>query len=115
MTQRQKGSSVQTKFDIFRKRYFKWVKLFNFEQLWTSDILKEAYVTPIYKKGKRHNPENDRPISVTSTLAKIVVRLLLEQMWEHLDMDKIKLLTKISLVYKNKSCVLIQKLLWQRK
>ena len=53
------------------------------------EILKEAYVTPIYKKGDRHNPENYRPISVTPTLAKIFERLLWEQMSEHLDMNKI--------------------------
>ena len=53
------------------------------------EILKEAYVTPIYKKGDRHNPENYRPISVTPTLAKIFERLLLEQMSEHFDMNKI--------------------------
>ena len=35
------------------------------------EILKEAYVTPIYKKGDRHNPENYRPILVTPTLEKI--------------------------------------------
>ena len=52
------------------------------------EILNEAYVTPIYKKGDRHNPEN-RPISVTPTLAKIFERLLLEQMSEHLNMNKI--------------------------
>ena len=51
------------------------------------EILKEAYVTPIYKKGDRHNPENYRPISVTPTLAKIFERLLLEKMSEHLDMN----------------------------
>ena len=53
------------------------------------EILKKAYVTPIYKKGDRHNPENYRPISVTQTLAKIFERLLLEQMSEHLDMNEI--------------------------
>ena len=36
------------------------------------EILKEAYVTPIYKKGDGHNTENYRPISVTPTLAKIL-------------------------------------------
>ena len=51
--------------------------------------LKEAYVTPIYKKGDRHNPENYQPILVTPTLAKIFERLLLEQMSEHIDMNKI--------------------------
>ena len=69
------------------------------------EILKEAYVTPIYKKGDRHNPENYRPISVTPTLAKIFERLLLEQVSEHLDMNKI---IKSNLVSKNKSRVLIQ-------
>ena len=70
------------------------------------EILKEAYVTPIYKKGDRHNPENYRPISVTPTLPKIFERLLLEQLSEHLDMNKE--LTKTNLVSKNKSRVLIQ-------
>ena len=53
------------------------------------EIFKEAYVTPIYKKGDRHNHESYRPISVTPTLAKIFERFLLEQMAEHLDMNKI--------------------------
>ena len=44
---------------------------------------------PSIKKGDRHNPENYRPISVTPTLAKIFERLLLEQMSEHLYMNKI--------------------------
>ena len=52
------------------------------------EILKGDYVTPIYKKGGRHNPENYRPISVTPTLANIFERLLLEQTSAHLDMNK---------------------------
>ena len=47
------------------------------------DILKEAYVTRIYKRGDRHNPENYQPILITPTLA------LLELLSGHLDMNKI--------------------------
>ena len=53
------------------------------------DILKEAYVTPIYKKRDRYNPESYRPISVTPTLAKIFERRLLDQISEHLLLKKI--------------------------
>ena len=68
------------------------------------EILNEAYVTPIYKKGDRHNPENCRPISGTPTLAKIFERLLLEQMSELLDMNKI--INKNQFGYqKQKSCL----------
>ena len=53
------------------------------------DALKEAYVSPIYNRGDRRSPENDRPISVTPTLAKLFERPLLEQMSARLDMNKI--------------------------
>ena len=49
------------------------------------DVLKKAYVTPIYKKGDPLEAENYRPISVTPTLAKIFERLLLQQMLEHVE------------------------------
>ena len=49
------------------------------------DILKKAYVTPIYKKGDPLEAGNYRPISVTPTLAKIFERLLLQQMLEHVE------------------------------
>ena len=70
------------------------------------EILEEAYVTPIYKKGDRHNPENYRPISVTPTLAKIFERLLLEQMLEHFDLNKI--INQNQFTFQNKIHVLIQ-------
>ena len=38
--------------------------------------LKTAYVTPLLKKDDPDNPENYRPISVTSSLSKIFERLL---------------------------------------
>ena len=37
---------------------------------------KEAYVTPIYKKGKRHIPGNYRPVSLTSMAEKCMERLI---------------------------------------
>ena len=39
------------------------------------DVLKKAYVTPIYKKVDPLEAENYRPVSVTRTLAKIIDRL----------------------------------------
>ena len=52
------------------------------------NILKTAHVTPVYKKGgRRLEPGNYRPISVTSTLAKIFERLLLEQLTHHLTLN----------------------------
>ena len=37
---------------------------------------KEANVTPIYKKGKRHIPGNYRPVSLTSVAGKCMERLI---------------------------------------
>ena len=53
------------------------------------DILKEAYVTPIYKKSDPMEAENYRPISVTPTLAKIFERLLFQKMLEHVEKHEI--------------------------
>ena len=49
------------------------------------DILKKAFVTPIYQKGDPLEAENYKPISVTPTLAKIFERLLVQQMLEHVE------------------------------
>ena len=66
------------------------------------EILKEAYVTPIYKKGDRLTAENYRPISVTPTLSKVFERLMLNQMTEYNEKKTI-LSTKISLDSKRKN------------
>ena len=53
------------------------------------DALKEAYVTPIYKKGDPMEAENYRPISVIPTLAKNFERLLFQKMLEHVEKHEI--------------------------
>ena len=49
------------------------------------DVLKKAYVTPIYKKDDQLEAENYRSISFKPTLAKIFERLLLQQMLEYVE------------------------------
>ena len=49
------------------------------------DVLKKAYVTPIYKKGEPQEAENYITISVQPTLANIFERLLLQEMLEHVE------------------------------
>ena len=46
------------------------------------DLLKKAYVTPIYKKGYPMEAQNYRLISVTPNFAKVFETLLLQQMLE---------------------------------
>lgn len=46
---------------------------------------KRALVHPIYKSGDRHNPTNYRPISVLSTLSKILEKILNRRLIDYLD------------------------------
>ena len=49
------------------------------------DAWKEAYVTPIYKGGKKSDPLNYRPISLTSVPCKIAERIIKDAIMEHLE------------------------------
>ncbi|XP_071479519.1 uncharacterized protein [Diadema antillarum] len=46
---------------------------------------KTANVTPVFKKGDKHKPDNYRPISLTSIICKTVEHIIHSQIMRHLD------------------------------
>ena len=46
---------------------------------------KTANVTPIFKKGSRSQPENYRPVSLTSQLSKVMESVVRDAITRHLD------------------------------
>jgi hypothetical protein len=53
------------------------------------EILKLSLVTPVFKKGERENPDNYRPISITSPISKILEKAFLARLEKHFDKNKI--------------------------
>ena len=64
------------------------------------DIWKQANVTPIHKKGSRQEKKNYHPISLLSTVGKILERILFNKMYEFLTRNN--LLTWRNSGYKKK-------------
>ena len=50
---------------------------------------KAANVTPVFKKGDKQDPNNYRPISVISTLGKILERVVYTRLLDHLNVHNI--------------------------
>ena len=65
------------------------VLLILFQKSFQSDQLpkewKEANIVPIYKKGKKSDPNNYRPVSLTSTVSKIMKTILRDEIVSHLE------------------------------
>ncbi|CAM4629674.1 unnamed protein product [Lepidochelys kempii] len=64
-----------------------------FENSWRTgevpDDWKKANVVPIFKKGKKEDPENCRPVSLTSVPGKIMEQVLKESILKHLHERKV--------------------------
>ena len=52
-------------------------------------IFKTQFITPVYKKGSRSDPENYRPISLTSHIIKIFERIIRNRLVIFLEENKI--------------------------
>ncbi|KFV79883.1 RNA-directed DNA polymerase from mobile element jockey, partial [Struthio camelus australis] len=50
---------------------------------------KKANVTPAFKKGKKEEPGNYRPVSLTSIPGKVMEQLLLEVIFKHTEDKKV--------------------------
>ncbi|KFV74587.1 hypothetical protein N308_00053, partial [Struthio camelus australis] len=50
---------------------------------------KKASVTPVFQKGKKEEPGNSRPVSLTSIPGKVMEQLLLEVITKHLEDKKV--------------------------
>jgi hypothetical protein len=51
---------------------------------------KDAVISPIFKKGARKLPQNYRPVSLTSVICKVLEKLVVEQVTEHLVANDLK-------------------------
>ena len=68
------------------------LKLIFDRSLETGDVpydWKVANVAPIYKKGDRSAPQNYRPISLTSTVSKILEHIISSQLMKHLENNQL--------------------------
>ena len=62
---------------------------------------KQAYVTPIYKKGNKADPKNYRPVSLTSIISKTMEHILSSQIMNYLECHNILTTTQFGFQQKH--------------
>ena len=50
-----------------------------------SSVLKQANITPVFKKGDRYSKDNYRPVSILPNVSKIFERCMFRQINEYMD------------------------------
>ena len=77
--------------EIFEQISTPLAKLFNWSLEEGIFLLewKEANITPLFKKGSRIKPENDRPVSLTSVVCKLLETLFRDHLVEFLVKHKL--------------------------
>ncbi|XP_064355822.1 E3 ubiquitin-protein ligase KCMF1-like [Dromaius novaehollandiae] len=79
-----------------------------FERTWRTGEVpedwKKANVTPVFKKGKKEDPGNYKPVSLTSTPGKVMEQLILDAISKHVE-DKKLIRSSQHGFTKGKSCL----------
>ena len=63
---------------------------------------KPAIVRPIYKKGNHSEMNNYRPVSLLPTISKVLEKVMLSRLFQHIDSNK--LLTPSQFGFQKKVC-----------
>jgi len=64
------------------------IRIINFKQF-LFRIWRKVSVTPVFKKGKKEDPGNYRPVSLTSTPGKMMARLILDVISKQVEEKKV--------------------------
>jgi len=65
---------------------------------------RKASVTPVFKKGKKEDPGNYRPVSLTSIPGRVMEQLILDVTSKHMEEKKVIRSSQLG-INKGKSCL----------